>query len=100
MRHFQPVRLNSFFHKAKLVFEQNKIFYVIIDEILKQISFEIIGSLKRNIWTLTYLSYIVPVIAMKPITKENLLSFYLPVNSLISYTALSVNIMNPALRTK
>lgn len=37
---------------------------------------------------------------MKPLNKENILSFYLPVNSLISYTALSVNIMNPALRTK
>jgi len=37
---------------------------------------------------------------MKPLNKENILSFYLPVNSLISYTALSINIMNPALRTK
>jgi hypothetical protein len=37
---------------------------------------------------------------MKPLTRENVLGFYLPVNSLISYTALSVNIMNPALRTK
>ncbi|KAG5667918.1 hypothetical protein PVAND_015883 [Polypedilum vanderplanki] len=37
---------------------------------------------------------------MKPLNKENFLSFYLPVNSLVSYTALSINIMNPALRTR
>lgn len=37
---------------------------------------------------------------MKPLNKENILSFYLPVNSLVSYTALSINIMNPALRTQ
>ncbi|CRL08283.1 CLUMA_CG020860, isoform A [Clunio marinus] len=35
---------------------------------------------------------------MKPLNKENILSFYLPANSMISYSALSINIMNPAIR--
>lgn len=37
---------------------------------------------------------------MKPLNTENLLSFYVPVNGLISYSALSINIMNPTLRTR
>lgn len=33
----------------------------------------------------------------KPLTRENMLYFYAPLQGVISYTALSVNVMNPAL---
>lgn len=38
--------------------------------------------------------------ALKPLNRESFVSFYLPANSLVSYAALSINIMNPALRTR
>ncbi|CAH0548123.1 unnamed protein product [Brassicogethes aeneus] len=34
---------------------------------------------------------------LKPLTKENLLFYYLPVQGTLSYTALSINVMNPSL---
>lgn len=34
---------------------------------------------------------------LKPLTKENILHFYAPAQGVISYTALSVNVMNPSL---
>lgn len=35
-------------------------------------------------------------IGLKPFTKNNILYYYFPVQSLVSYAALSVNVMNPS----
>lgn len=35
---------------------------------------------------------------LKPINSCNLLEFYIPLSGIVSYTTLSVNIMNPSLR--
>lgn len=34
---------------------------------------------------------------LKPLTKNNILYYYLPAQGVISYAALSVNVMNPSL---
>uniref|UniRef100_B8RIX1 Conserved insect protein n=1 Tax=Culex tarsalis TaxID=7177 RepID=B8RIX1_CULTA len=36
-------------------------------------------------------------LGLKPLTKENILFFYIPVQSMVSYAALSVNVMNPSI---
>lgn len=36
-------------------------------------------------------------LGLKPLNKQNLLFYYLPVQGALSYTALSVNVMNPSL---
>ncbi|XP_053688026.1 uncharacterized protein LOC128737419 [Sabethes cyaneus] len=35
--------------------------------------------------------------SLKPLTKENILYFYFPLQSMVSYAALSVNVMNPSI---
>lgn len=39
-------------------------------------------------------------IGLRPFTKQNILYYYAPLHSMISYGALSVNVMNPALITR
>lgn len=36
-------------------------------------------------------------IGLRPLTRENVLFYYIPMQSVVSYAALSVNIMNPTL---
>lgn len=36
-------------------------------------------------------------IGLKPFTKENIFSYYIPLHGVVSYGALAVNVMNPAL---
>ncbi|EDS34366.1 conserved insect protein [Culex quinquefasciatus] len=36
-------------------------------------------------------------LGLKPLTKENILFYYIPVQSMVSYAALSVNVMNPSI---
>lgn len=36
-------------------------------------------------------------LGLRPLTKQNVLYYYAPIHGLISYGALSVNVMNPAL---
>lgn len=37
---------------------------------------------------------------LKPFTKNNILYYYFPMQSLISYGALSMNVMNPSIAVK
>ncbi|KAM7343559.1 uncharacterized protein ACRADG_010553 isoform 2-T2 [Cochliomyia hominivorax] len=39
-------------------------------------------------------------LGLKPFTKENIYNYYIPLQGLVSYGALSVNVMNPALISK
>ncbi|XP_037820923.1 uncharacterized protein LOC119609944 isoform X1 [Lucilia sericata] len=39
-------------------------------------------------------------LGLKPFTKENIYYYYIPLQGLVSYGALSVNVMNPALISK
>ncbi|XP_061394774.1 uncharacterized protein LOC133330333 [Musca vetustissima] len=39
-------------------------------------------------------------IGLKPFTKENIYYYYIPINGLASYGALSLNVMNPSLVSK
>lgn len=39
-------------------------------------------------------------IGLRPFTKQNILYYYAPLHSMVSYGALAVNIMNPALAVK
>ncbi|KAJ8968770.1 hypothetical protein NQ314_002119 [Rhamnusium bicolor] len=34
---------------------------------------------------------------LKPLTKQNILFYYVPIQGVLSYTALSINVMNPTL---
>lgn len=34
---------------------------------------------------------------LKPLTSENILFYYAPIQGVVSYTALAVNVMNPSL---
>lgn len=36
-------------------------------------------------------------LGLRPLTRDNILFFYAPLHSMVSYAALSVNVMNPAL---
>ena len=36
-------------------------------------------------------------LGLKPLTKENILYYYFPLQSMVSYAALSVNVMNPSI---
>lgn len=36
-------------------------------------------------------------LGLRPLTKQNILYYYAPLHGLVSYGALSVNVMNPAL---
>lgn len=36
-------------------------------------------------------------LGLKPFTKNNILYYYAPIQSLVSYAALSINVMNPSL---
>lgn len=36
-------------------------------------------------------------LCLKPLTKENILFYYAPMQGVASYTALAVNVMNPSL---
>lgn len=36
-------------------------------------------------------------LGLKPLTSQNLLFYYAPAQGVLSYTALSVNVMNPSL---
>lgn len=36
-------------------------------------------------------------LGLKPITTQNILFYYAPVQGVLSYTALSINVMNPSL---
>ncbi|XP_065073431.1 uncharacterized protein LOC135697580 [Ochlerotatus camptorhynchus] len=40
---------------------------------------------------------IVKKLGLKPLTKENILYYYFPLQSMVSYAALSVNVMNPSI---
>ncbi|XP_058835243.1 uncharacterized protein LOC131692292 [Topomyia yanbarensis] len=40
---------------------------------------------------------LVKKLGLKPLTKENILYFYFPLQSMVSYAALSVNVMNPSI---
>ncbi|EDW36311.1 GL17724 [Drosophila persimilis] len=39
-------------------------------------------------------------IGLKPLTKENVFNYYIPLHGLVSYGALSVNVMNPQIVPK
>lgn len=39
-------------------------------------------------------------IKLPPLTKDNILYYYLPVQGLVSYTTLSVSVMNPHLMVR
>ncbi|ALC41482.1 CG13220 [Drosophila busckii] len=39
-------------------------------------------------------------VGLKPFTKENLFGYYIPLHGLVSYAALSVNVMNPQIVPK
>lgn len=36
-------------------------------------------------------------LGLRPLTRDNILFFYAPLHSMVSYAALSINVMNPAL---
>ncbi|XP_055628175.1 uncharacterized protein LOC129769748 isoform X2 [Toxorhynchites rutilus septentrionalis] len=40
------------------------------------------------------------MIGLKPATKENILYYYMPLQSMVSYAALSVNVMNPSIAVR
>lgn len=40
---------------------------------------------------------VVKSLGLKPLTKENILYYYVPLQSMVSYAALSVNVMNPSI---
>lgn len=39
-------------------------------------------------------------LGLKPFTKENIYYYYIPIQGLVSYSALAVNVMNPSLISK
>jgi len=39
-------------------------------------------------------------VGLKPFTKENVFNYYIPLHGLVSYGALSVNVMNPQIVPK
>lgn len=39
-------------------------------------------------------------LGLKPFTKRNVFFYYIPIHSMVSYAALSVNVMNPALAVR
>lgn len=39
-------------------------------------------------------------LGLKPLTRDNILFYYAPIHSLVSYAALSVNVMNPSIALK
>lgn len=39
-------------------------------------------------------------LGLKPITRDNILFFYAPLHSMVSYAALSVNVMNPSIAAR
>ncbi|XP_050081014.1 uncharacterized protein LOC126568560 [Anopheles maculipalpis] len=43
---------------------------------------------------------IVNTLRLRPLTKENILYYYFPLKGMLSYAALSVNVMNPSIAIK